>query len=454
MKRRIFVIILSLITNIHLQAQSSQDDYCRDLDTTYHIINVKDYSFNELLNEGIFTLSRQLDILNVPIRKFQWIIKWHIKRHHFALNQREKNIHRTTFRTISFSYPSISPRGESQWLSGLVTFPVLANNKPTRMLIYHRILAPSYKIAPSNSLPIEAVLTADNTICVFPDYYGCGITEGENLPYVSLNYHGQCAAECALAALDIVRDAGIILSDEFYTWNTGYSQGGGYALATHKYIENSLPQNQSELINLKWSLCGDGVYSPAMYYENAILTGNMGSTPTVFLQGLRSLFYGHKDLMGDLSLRDFLSKKANAVCLDSLLLTHDDGLWDLSDKIEEYIKSHDPADYFSPMVLDTSTAQFKTLMFAFNLDDCILNWTPHAPVVLLHSKKDNCVPYQQATNTFTLLSANPGHCFLVNPKKNGTHVFTSILYFSNILHQNEDKLYKKLVESQKEKNAD
>ena len=408
-KRGIFILLL--LFSISIQAQSVHETACRDSMVPYRVIDIHDYSFKELMDEGINTLARQLDVLHVPIRQFQLIIKDHIKRHPFSLNKGKYRLKNTTFRAISFAYASTSPKGEPVMLSGLVTIPVIDDNKPAKMLVQHRILAPSYTIAPSNSLPIEAVLTADNTICVFPDYYGCGITEGKNLPYISLNYHGRCATECMLAALHIVQDAGIELADDFYTWNTGYSQGGGYALAVHKYIETALPDSLARRINLKWSLCGGGVYTPSDFYKTAIVTGNLGTTPAVFLESLRSIFYVHKDYIGNLTMQDFLSDKAIALGLDSLLLTHDDGLWDLVDRMGETGLGNDAANYFSTETLDTSTTLFKNLMSIFDLDDCSRGWHSHAPIVFYHSKKDNCVPYQQAVNAHHNVHGGTGLLF-------------------------------------------
>lgn len=429
-----------------LQSQS-QNDYTDKTSDSYHILVIKDYTFKGLIDEGINTTALQLDVLNVPIRQYRFVIKWHIKRHHFVLNNGQNRVKKTTFRAIAFVYPSVSPEGDTIMLSGLVTIPIINNNKPTNMLVYHRIMAPSYQIAPSNSLPIEAVLTADNTICVFPDYYGCGITEGEPFAYTALNYHARCATDCALTALKIIKDAGIELDDEFYTWNMGYSQGGGYALAMHKYIETSLPDSLASIINLKWSLCGDGVYTPIELYKNALATNNMGSTPAVYLEGLRSIFYSHPECLGGLQMRDFFSDEALNIKLDSLLLDYDDSLWDMVDRLDELVESKDPTYYFSPMALDTNSTLFKAITSAFDLDDCAKGWHPTHPVILYHSKKDSCIPYQHVLMAYSLLSDDNGNCYLYTPNINGSHVKTSVLFFAKFLRLREDKLFKKYTKS-------
>lgn len=409
----------------------------------YRIMDVHDYTFNELMSEGIETLQHQLGIINVPIKQFGLVIKFHIKRHHFALNQGKRRLKRTTFRAFSFAYPSVSAKGDTIMLSGLVTIPILKDNKINSVLVYHRIIAPSYKIAPSNSIPIEAVLTADNTVCVFPDYYGCGITEGEPFAYTALNYHARCATDCVLTALKIVKDQNIELDDNYYTWNVGYSQGGGYALAMHKYIETSLSDSLAALINLKWSLCGDGVYVPVELYKNALATYNMGSTPAIYLKGLQSIFYIQQDCLDTLQISDFLSDEALAVKLDSLLLEKDDSLWEMGDRLGDLVENKDPKYYFSSMALDTNSALFHAMATAFDLDDCAIGWNPNSTVILYHSKKDNCIPYKHALDVYSMMSDNNANCYLYTPIFNGSHVQTAVFFYSKFLRLREGDLLNK-----------
>ena len=443
----LFIQLLLLQGCVSLQSQSLPNHYADTINNHYRIIDIHNYTFNELLNEGINTVSRQLDVLHVPVRQFRFIIKTHIKRHRFALNQGKQRLKKTTFRAIAFAYPSVSPKGDTIMLSGLVTMPILNDNKPKSMLVYHRIMAPSYKIAPSNSIPLEAVLTADNTVCVFPDYYGCGITDGEPFAYTALNYHAHCATDCVLAALKIIKDEDVELDDDYYTWNLGYSQGAGYALAMHKYIETVLSDSLSAIINLKWSLCGDGVYVPIELYKNALVTQNMGSTPAVYLKGLQSIFYIHQDCLDDFQMSDFFSDQALSANLDSLLQVYDESLWDMCNNLGKLVKAPNPKHYFSPMALDTNSMLFKAMTNAFNLDDCASYWHPHSPVVLYHSKKDNCIPYQHTLEVYSMLADDIGKCFLYTPAIIGSHVQTAVLFYANFLRLREDKLFKKYTKS-------
>ena len=388
-----------------------------------------------------------MDVLHVPIRWCRLFIWEHIRRHHFALNKGKRRVRKTTFRAIAFAYQSLSPQGEPIMLSGLVTIPVLSDNRPERMLIYHRILAPSYRIAPSNSLPIEAVLTADNTICVFPDYYGSGITEGRPTSFAALNYHARCAVDCALAALYIVHNEGVELSDDFYTWNTGYSQGGGYALATQKYIETTLPDSLSEKINLRWSLCGGGVYEPDKLFAYFIDKGDMGSTPSIYFQALRGVFNEQNASLNCFSINDFLSNDAKELGLDSILELPDDGFWDLATRVDDLCDNNDPTFYFNSQMSDTSSIYFKVIHNALIADGCVDGWCPSNPVILYHSENDNCVPFQHALSAQQKLNNNNQNCFINKPPKNKSHFKTGFKYFEMLLRLDEKELYDKLLET-------
>ena len=445
-KRHLITGVLLLFT-FFSSAQIPKDSVSYNRVDSYVILNIQDFKFNKVINEGITTTARQMDVIHVPIRWCRLFIWEHIKRHHFALNKGKRRVKKTVFRAVSFAYPSVSPDGEPTMLSGLVTIPILQDNKPERMLIYHRLLAPSYKIAPSNSLPIEAVITADNTICVFPDYYGSGITEGCPTPYTALNYHARCAVDCVLSALEIVKNEGIELADDFYTWNTGYSQGGGYALATQRYIETEMPDSLERIINLRWSLCGGGIYEPDKLFEHFITKGDMGSTPSIYFQALRGVLNGQKQINDSLSIRDFLSDNAIELGLDSILETTDDGFWDLAVKIDDLCDSTDPTDYFNPLISDTNSVLFKVLNDALVKDDCIANWKPQNTVILYHSENDNCVPFQHAVKATKQLNEANVCCYISTLPKNQSHFKTGFKYFAMLLRFDEKDIYDKLMQT-------
>ena len=191
----------------------------------YEIKGVNDYSFNELLSQGITTVGQKLKIWNVPVGLLSPQIRCFVRMHNFEIcgfcHSKEKR-----FRAVKFTYPSVAPNGDSVALSGLAVFPIVDGNSLARMMIYNDFVAAGKGFAPTASMPIQSVVAADNTLCVFPDCYGYGSTSDKDHPFLFFQYHARCVAECALAALDVVSDMGITLDTGFYSWNTGYSIGG------------------------------------------------------------------------------------------------------------------------------------------------------------------------------------------------------------------------------------
>lgn len=439
MMKKPSTLVMLMLSGLVTLAQPPCHTTSSEDGSTYRIISKCDYTFREMLDEGVTTASRQVEILNIPIRQFGFVVKAYIKRHNFALGRR--GIRKTTFRSVVFTYPSVTPTGEPVMLSGLVVMPLLQGNEPSRVLLYHRIIASSYKIAPTNSLPIEAVLTADNTVCVFPDYYGIGMTEGEPLPFASFGYHARCATECLLTALEIVKAEGVSLSEDHYTWNTGYSQGAGYALATQKYIETVLPDSVSQRLNLRWSFCGGGVYSPAQLFEHAMVNNRLGSSPAIYLQSLRSFLHYNPAIPDTVSLSAFLSPNAIEAGIDSLMLSYDDGLWDLASRIEGLEGYRKADDLFCRDMTDTSGALYRMVSCSFRDDDCTTGWIPKAQVVLYHSEDDSVAPFLLALQVQESLSDSENSCILFPSGNGGSHSNASFKYFCQLLLFSEEKLY-------------
>ena len=96
--------------SIVLQAQSVHKTSCNDSIVPYRVIDIHEYSFKELMDEGINTLAHQLDVLHVPVKKFQFVIKDHIKRHPFALNKSGYRLKNVRFRAILSLTPPLPPK--------------------------------------------------------------------------------------------------------------------------------------------------------------------------------------------------------------------------------------------------------------------------------------------------------------------------------------------------------
>ncbi|MBO4741975.1 MAG: hypothetical protein J5605_10120, partial [Bacteroidales bacterium] len=113
MKDLLSYIVLLLVI-IPFNVRAVQNDFYGDTISSgeYHILHIRDYTFDELLDDGITTAARQFEVLHIPIQSFRCFIKKCIKGHRFELNKGERRVKKTIFRSIAFSYPSISPQGK------------------------------------------------------------------------------------------------------------------------------------------------------------------------------------------------------------------------------------------------------------------------------------------------------------------------------------------------------
>ena len=118
MRKSLLFMLLLFANHVYLQSQSLSKDFAYNTSSPYCIIDVKDYTFDQLLNEGTNTIRRQLGVLNIPVKRFEFVIKGHIRNHHFTLNKGKHRLKNTSFRAIAYSYPSVTPKGEVIMLSG------------------------------------------------------------------------------------------------------------------------------------------------------------------------------------------------------------------------------------------------------------------------------------------------------------------------------------------------
>ena len=185
---------------------------------SYSIIESKDFSFSELLAQGLDTEDKKLKVFNAPINDFRSLISFFIRMHNFEMCglcfSKEK-----MFRMVKYVYKTKSYDGSDIVLSGMAVFPCKGGNDLKRMMVYCDYVAAGEGFAPSESLPVQTVIAADNTLCVFPDYYGFGFTRDKAHPYMNLICQGRQAVDCAVSAYEIAK-TNVSIDTNFYTWIT------------------------------------------------------------------------------------------------------------------------------------------------------------------------------------------------------------------------------------------
>ncbi len=194
---------------------------------------------------------------------------------------------------IDYAYWTVSSLGEPIRLSATVVVPVLNNSDVAHTLSALSLCPPhqsnSVEACPTKQGTLLMTRVAFNHAVVVPDYEGRGIAT--QLPYSTMSAKVQArqAIDAELAALTILEDMGYQFAEGFGTYNIGISAGCGVSYYAHYMIENVLPEDQREKINLLISFAANGIVNNAVYVSD--LLGNVEYTTEEFFQGYMSTFY-------------------------------------------------------------------------------------------------------------------------------------------------------------------
>ena len=282
---------------------------------------------------------------------------------------------------LAGTYTSIDTEGNPITLSGKVMLP--ASGKFSRFIIVSHYTVGSNAEAPSNCFSLEGVLVPLGYCIIVPDYLGYGITAGKKHPYLALDLTAQNCLDMYLAVKPFLKAAG--LEPEFEDiMLMGYSQGGANTLGLMRLIETEY----SSTIKLRRVFAGGGPYDVTATYDQFITTNHAAypcAVPLV-VQGMQvgaglsltmeefstPLVYTHLDEW-------FNSKKYTTKQMNILLGTYT------------------TSDLISAAGLDRTTFEVAELYMAMNQNSIVRqDWTPKAPLYMLHSMDDETVNFINA----------------------------------------------------------
>lgn len=320
------------------------------------------------------------------------------------------------FRRVTYLYPSTDQYGSRSNLSamalwlGTETSGDWSDISPERICLMEHFTITSDAECPSVGYPFEAFING-NSLVIMPDYIGYGATVDMVHPYMN---HELCAIN-SIDALEAGYKLYVELSQAGMTqgWATvvaGASQGGGNALAVHKYMDTH--SDVSAQWNFSHSYCAAGPYSPSLTVDIYLDKGKTAN-PVLFTLTMKAMYDSYPEILGrfdedrlysakylehktelDAALA---SKKYNTSSLNelyfSLLKSEDDGLTDGVIRIE---------DILSAELMDKESEICKALYKCLEKADLTTGWSPVSPVRLYYSASDSVVP---AENTVAVLEA-------------------------------------------------
>lgn len=275
---------------------------------------------------------------------------------------------------IPVIYRSVTPAGDSIWLSGKIFLPRNKNAKNIIIANHYTICANSE--APSEAPSIEGLFATKEYIVLMPDYLGYGISCDWTHPYLHLQSTVTSALDLLNAAIPYLRyfsysfDPALIL--------LGYSQGAAATLALQKNIE----EDDSAQFSIEKVYAGGGPYDLAATYDYYVSQNKINipcAMPMLFL-GMN--YAEHLRLKKEDFFQPFLMDNYQEWIEDKTATLREVNAF-LGDDIDAI---------FKPVIAQTDTLPASLLYDAVKRNS-IVDWTPHSPMYIFHSTNDNMVPF-------------------------------------------------------------
>lgn len=361
----------------------------------------------------------------------------------------------TGYRSIDYLYTSVDEKGQPVKLSarmvwgGFKFFKWFREMRPDYIL-----LAPHYTISddfqcPTSGRSIEDLMMAGDKLLILPDYLGFGHTKDRVQPYIIHDLCAQNSIDALKAGYKIFRDmAKVPLMDDFTLSVAGVSQGGGNALAIHKWLDTH--PDFAKRWRFDFSYCAAGPYSPRItfekYFEQKKLT-----YPVVMPVVIKALRTAYPDILGKWTEDAFFSEsylKQKAV-IDKMV----DSKEYTSDEINDYIFKMYPhtgekditggqeiwlSDVVSPEIMNLESDICKALFECLDKNDLTKGWTPIHPIHLYHGKNDDIVSY---ANAQAVMAAFPDKADLKSPTNLDGHIGTSVQWLMSIMSNSWREIY-------------
>lgn len=318
------------------------------------------------------------------------------------------------------TYQSVDANNEPITLSEMVYLNYLDYDLKFILFTCHPTTT-SNSLAPTGSDPQVAALKymcdgTEKCMVVAPDYLGYGKTVGETHPYMCSTLTARNSVDGLLAAIKYAKSKGYSFASDYYTINTGYSQGGAAALAVHRYIETEMTSADQKTINLKGSICGAGPYKQTYMFDA------MEPQTDIFyplyipytIDGLRKTF--GKSTLRDLQeneiytetflnsglLETMRAKNTKAADLNTAFANKFGGKIGFYDMVRDEYKKRDSKLY-------------RGLRKALTQCDLLDGWKPTKPIIFYHWSEDDVVPYQETLDAYNYFDAKNCNVKLIEP---------------------------------------
>lgn len=306
---------------------------------------------------------------------------------------------------VRITYQSVDVGNRPVTLSAMLYYPMNVNvlgNVTTHKTIKYIFLNNHPTITDDASSPTGgesalaqvSYMTSEDALVVCPDYLGFGETKTAIHPYMCQLLTARNVVDCVKAAIADAKTK-TSFENDYYTINCGYSQGGGVAMAVHRYLETEADEATQRLIRLRGSICGAGCFNQSQIVDDYEQRTSI-SYPLILPYAIQGLLAGYAEgCMRGITLREcFTDKFWNSGILAKLNAKETDVDALNSEIISLMGGSCDFYDIVSEKYRDRTSPLYRALHKSLVLNDLIDDqWTPSHPIVFYHYSQDEVVPF-------------------------------------------------------------
>ncbi len=352
------------------------------------------------------------------------------------------------FRYIDYTYESVDEQGRPVTLSSRVCWGVTMlygsyydEFRPCDLVLSPHSTVTSNIEAPTLGGCLETLLLQGDRVLILPDYIGYGATKDRVHPYIN---HELCAQNC----IDAMRAGYKVFMDkckkglhpEWKLYVIGASQGGGNALAVHKWLDTH--EDFAKLWRFEYSYCASGPYSPRITFEQYFKQKRL-DYPCVLPMTLKAMFEAYPDILGKWKEEEFYSEAylKGKVDIDNMIASKEYESSAINAQIcKLFPHPNDPdivdgkqiylEEILAPDVCDPTSEKSIALFKCFDRNDLTTGWTPKHPIHLYHGLTDTYVSY---ANSEAVMKAFPEMATLKEPTKQfADHLSTCALWMLSV----------------------
>lgn len=312
------------------------------------------------------------------------------------------------YKSVNFKYSSVDEQGNEIQLSARVywgTVPFYGALDPDYIVLCPHFTIGSNAECPTEKHTYEAMAINGDNLLIMPDYKGFGNTRKMVQPYINHEL-------CAINSIDALKAGYKVFTDEskakmeknWKLYVIGASQGGGNALAIHKWFDTHL--DVANQWRFEYSYCCAGPHNPALTFQK-YFEQEKHPYPCVFPFTIKAMMAAYPEILGKWSEEDFYSKdyvENHKSLMDEMVASKEFNCNKINAKFFEWyphkgekdIKGGKEiwlTDILSPEVLDTNSEIYKALFECLEKNNLTKGWTPVHKIKLYHGKTDEIVPY-------------------------------------------------------------